>query len=205
MSAAWRLGAIGGLQSLALLALIGLREWTLATGTLITLAVAPVDPRSLFQGDYVALAYEIGTFEASLVARGPDEPVPEGGQRLHVVLTPDPDPDTGPEALWRPLSAHPRRADADRAAAALEAPSVTATGTVAEVDRTCAPDQAPCPPRLSVRYGIESFFIPEGTGARWETALAAGTVTARIAVDAGGRAAIAALLIDGEVISDAGL
>ena len=46
-------------QLALLLAVIGVKEQTLRTGTAVVLQAAPVDPRSLFQGDYVDLNYEI--------------------------------------------------------------------------------------------------------------------------------------------------
>jgi uncharacterized membrane-anchored protein len=42
----------------ALVAVIG-NEWTLREGRIVLLHLAPVDPRSLMQGDYMALRYAI--------------------------------------------------------------------------------------------------------------------------------------------------
>lgn len=47
------------LQLLLMASLIGMKQWTLRTGEHILLKAAPVDPRELFRGDYVALGYEI--------------------------------------------------------------------------------------------------------------------------------------------------
>ena len=55
-----RLLILALVQTAVLAALIGFRQWTLETGTPVVLAIRPVDPRSLFQGDYVQLSYEIG-------------------------------------------------------------------------------------------------------------------------------------------------
>lgn len=51
----------GGL-ALVVLVLVGLvvrKEWVLARGTLVLLELAPVDPRSLMQGDYMRLDYAV--------------------------------------------------------------------------------------------------------------------------------------------------
>lgn len=51
----------GGL-ALVVVALVGLvvqKEWVLAHGTPVLLELAPVDPRSLMQGDYMVLDYAI--------------------------------------------------------------------------------------------------------------------------------------------------
>ena len=46
-------------QVILLVAFIAVKENTLRTGTSVLLQTAPVDPRSLFQGDYAILNYEI--------------------------------------------------------------------------------------------------------------------------------------------------
>lgn len=69
------LGLVGGL--------IAAKEATLADGRLVLLELAPVDPRSLMQGDYMVLRYAISDridFQ--------DPPWPDDG---HVVLGVDPD------------------------------------------------------------------------------------------------------------------
>ncbi len=47
-------------QVAILLAFVGVREYRLQTGTEVVLKTLPVDPRSLLQGDYAILRYEIG-------------------------------------------------------------------------------------------------------------------------------------------------
>ena len=51
---------IVGAQIVVLLAMIGVKEATLQTGTEVVLQTVPVDPRSLLQGDYAILGYEVG-------------------------------------------------------------------------------------------------------------------------------------------------
>lgn len=51
--------AIVAAQLIFLVGFIGLREVALRTGTEVVLQTVPVDPRSLLQGDYVILDYEI--------------------------------------------------------------------------------------------------------------------------------------------------
>ena len=64
---------IVGVQMAVLLAMIGAKEVDLRTGTEVVLETVPVDPRSLFQGDYVILRYEIGV-------SGRNGSLPEGWQ-----------------------------------------------------------------------------------------------------------------------------
>jgi len=51
---------------------------------------------------------------------------------------------------------------------------------------------------LAVEYGIESYFVPEGSGYIIEQA---GDVKVRVAVDSSGNAVIKGLLVDGEPFS----
>ena len=51
--------AIVGAQLVFLVGFIGVREVALRTGTEVVLQTVPVDPRSLLQGDYAILDYEI--------------------------------------------------------------------------------------------------------------------------------------------------
>jgi uncharacterized membrane-anchored protein len=52
---------------------------------------------------------------------------------------------------------------------------------------------------VPLRYGIESYFVPEGQGKRLEALAREKRMAARIAVDAQGNAAIKALMIDGQL------
>ena len=53
-------------QVVGLVAFAGVREIAVTEGREITLQTAPVDPRSLFQGDYAILDYEIAVLPESL-------------------------------------------------------------------------------------------------------------------------------------------
>jgi uncharacterized membrane-anchored protein len=53
------------------------------------------------------------------------------------------------------------------------------------------------PEQARVRYGIESFFVPEGTGRELETLVRDRKLSALIAVDADGNAGIKGLVVDG--------
>jgi hypothetical protein len=55
---------------------------------------------------------------------------------------------------------------------------------------------------LTVRYGIEKYFVPEGEGRQIEHSRNQGKVSVVAAVTPGGRAAIKRLLIDGQPVYD---
>ena len=65
-------------QVLLLLGLVADREYTLRTGTEVVLETLPIDPRSLLQGDYVILRYEI--------SQVPDDWKASPGQEVYVYL-----------------------------------------------------------------------------------------------------------------------
>jgi uncharacterized membrane-anchored protein len=54
-------------------------------------------------------------------------------------------------------------------------------------------------PGLNVRYGIESYFVPEGEGLALERPAEGGEVSILVAVDESGAAGIKGVLVDGEL------
>jgi len=62
-----------------------------------------------------------------------------------------------------------------------------------------APAGPPQTQSVSVSYGIESYFVPEGTGREIEQELRKGDLSVDIAVDAQGRTAIKAMRRKGQV------
>ena len=96
-----RLGLIVAvaLQTIALIAMVGVKQWTLSTGTPVLLETRPVDPRSLFRGDYAILRYAINSLDAEL----PGMPaIFKAGETLYVTLRED-------APFWKPVSVHAAR------------------------------------------------------------------------------------------------
>jgi len=162
------------LQTAALVAMIGVKQWTLATGTPVLLEIVPIDPRSLFRGDYVDLSYAIGRLD--LDALGGDDGFEEG-DTIYVLLRDG-------EPYWEPVSAHRERPPAPAGEVAIE-------GEVVMVRQ----DQNP---RTFVRYGIETYFIPEGEGRELERPGRDKTVSILAAIDRYGGAGIKAVFVNGE-------
>jgi uncharacterized membrane-anchored protein len=187
MSAGAKLLILAVLQGLVLTGMVARHQWTLATGQPVVLAIRPIDPRSLFQGDYVELAYEIGRLRLDRLA-GDDDFVE--GETVYVELQP------GTQA-WQPTGVWSRRPIATTGAAL--------RGRIEWVgQQDCEAGVPPC--RIAaVHYGIENYFIPEGTGARFETLPAGSRIDVRVAVDRNGTPAIAAILFDGEPKIEEGL
>ena len=174
------------LCTLSLTMMIAGKMWTLRTGELVLLETQPVDPRSLFRGDYVRINLAINTLNVAAI----------GGDdffNLHdevfVVLEPG-------QPRWKPLSMH------------REYPPIVAAERVVirgVIDKYPAYTSGDTPPsEYSVAYGIESYFVPEGEGIAIERELGAGDIALRVAVDSSGNAAIHALLVDGEALYEEG-
>ncbi len=72
--------AVVAVQVVGLVAFAGVREVALTEGREIILQTGPVDPRSLFQGDYAILDYEIAEVPAHLA----EQPA---GATVYVALT----------------------------------------------------------------------------------------------------------------------
>jgi uncharacterized membrane-anchored protein len=72
-------------QLLALAGMIAQREYILHTGTEIYLRTAPVDPRDIFRGDYVRLDYTFLTVPIEKTRNLPDS-ISKKGQRVYAVL-----------------------------------------------------------------------------------------------------------------------
>jgi len=173
-------------QTLLLAGMVAKRQWTLETGTPVLLKTEPVDPRSLFRGDYVNLNYEIDTLDPAAL-EGDDEF--NRHDDIFVVLR------RGTE-FWEPVSIHHAR------------PQSVPEGTVAirgEVRYSGSWIGAADRAGLSVGYGIENYFVPEGKGRELEAERNAGKVSILVAVDKFGGSAIKAILVDGTVRHEEGL
>tara|TARA_B100000315_G_scaffold108481_1_gene99566 strand:+ start:3435 stop:4004 length:570 start_codon:yes stop_codon:yes gene_type:complete len=87
-------------QLALLLTVIGVKEQTLRTGTTVVLQAVPVDPRSLFQGDYVDLNYEISLLPPYLSDSPP-------GAKVYVSLMERDD-------VWEAITYNTRKPGGDR-------------------------------------------------------------------------------------------
>jgi uncharacterized membrane-anchored protein len=168
------------IQTLILAGMIAKRQWTLASGTPVVLKTQPIDPRSLFRGDYVTFNYEISRLKLNEL-EGDDEF--RRHDTIYVVLEPG-------EPYWRA-----------RAVYRTPPPGQLALrGTVQYVaDYWWNPQTgaSEAMPHINVRYGIEDYFVPEGEGRVLERPVEGEEISLRVAVDRFGTGAIQALLING--------
>jgi len=164
-------------QTGVLAAMVIDRTRLLKSGREITLPIVPVDPRDLFRGEFVRLGYEAGNVPVRLL----EGPPPRRNGAFYVVL------EKKEDGAWRPVRmtrAQPQETSADRVVLKARAmhgwpPSGNPNATV------------------SVRYGIESYFVPQGQGPRLEGLARNKKLAAVVAVDGRGNAAIKGLVVDG--------
>jgi uncharacterized membrane-anchored protein len=172
-----------------ILAMVYQRAEILRSGQEVRLEIVPVDPRDLFRGDYVVLDYAISSVDLPKDAKSEFR----RGQKVFVTLRPD---ETRRARAVAISSERPAVSDAD----------IVILGTVT-ASSVCPPNEAGlrvCKPGIRavlVKYGLESYFVPQGEGKKIET-----TEKARLevvaAVAASGQAAIKRLLIDGKPVYD---
>lgn len=186
------------LQVLVLIAMIAKKQWTLATGTPVVLATVPLDPRSLFRGDYVRLNYKISTLRLDSIAGDRNF---KRHEKIFVLLQPG-------ETDAHPLSVHRERPQPVAGQVVIKGEVLWAVANsfpteVATDSSQSEPENSPQVSTLpveqiNVRYGIENYFVPEGEGRALEQPNEGEIIAMRVAVDKYGNAGIQAVLVNGE-------
>ncbi|RCW24750.1 putative membrane-anchored protein [Ciceribacter lividus] len=169
---------VSALFTAVLLYMVEHRAAILRSGAEIVLKTVPVDPRDLLRGDYVVLSYEVSRIPVSLV-KG-DWPAPGSWTRMNVRLRP------GPDGYWTVAEA----AFGDLPPA--EGSVVLRTQRF-RLYTTPADDGG----EISVDYGIERYYVPEGEGRPIEDARNDDEVSVAARVGAGGQAQIRELRVRG--------
>jgi uncharacterized membrane-anchored protein len=200
---------LSGLASMGVLGgMLVVHAWPLWTGTPIYLDVRPVDPRSLFRGDYVTLAYAIDTLtlRVPLAGSSGELPMPANrsqvsvapigdwwrpaderggsrlrrGQQLYLQLQPETTSVPGVPERHVPVSISDRAIDG----------AVNLAGRVRHADAGYT---------IQMDFGIDALFVQEGKGKPIEAALRSGRpVHAAVSVASSGTARVRALIIDGQ-------
>ncbi|MGQ0671732.1 MAG: GDYXXLXY domain-containing protein [Hyphomicrobium sp.] len=183
--------ALAALQLGVLFSIVWGRVDLLKNGREVTVDVVPVDPRDIFRGDYVVLGYPFSTAANVEGGNGGDGnvPLPAGAYRnaaIYVTLAP-----VAPSS-WKAVRFEldwPETVPSDH---------VVLKGRV--VDAWTRGEGLPLSGRI--RYGIESYFVPEGTGRELEVLVRDKKIRAVLAVGSDGTAAIKALEVDGRRIHE---
>ena len=158
-------------QLLILVGMIALRAVPLVTGQTVLVRVVPVDPRDLFRGDYVILSYDF--------SRTPREGI-EGLSEKE-------------RGSWRKLEGRPVYVTLvpDTNGVHMRAGRVTLEKPAAGLFL-----KGHMKGHGSLEFGIEAYYLQEGTGLRYEQAIRDRKLSAELAVTSGGQAALRNLRIE---------
>jgi uncharacterized membrane-anchored protein len=158
-------------QLLILVAMIALRAIPLLTGETVLVRVQPVDPRDLFRGDYVILSYDFSRISQEHIDGLLDKERGSWknleGRTVYVPLVPDSN------------GVHMRAA---KATVVKPAAGLFLKGHMKRYG--------------SVVFGIESYYVQEGTGLAYEQAIRSRKLSAELAVTSSGQAALRKLRIE---------
>jgi len=181
------IAAVALVQTAALAKIVVDRQRLLTTGREIIVKTEPVDPRDLFRGDYVVLGYGLNPIDSTKLKDPSSLDNVAKGAVAYVTIAEE------AGHVWRPVrvtGSYPESVGANEAV----------IKGIAE-HRWTSPATAAGAPQgttLSMRYGIESYFVPEGTGRKLEQMVRDQTVEAVIALGSDGTAAIKGLILNGE-------
>jgi len=146
------------LQALFLLGLAGTSYAASWFGQEIKLRTIPVDPRDMLYGDYVILAYEMSRLSPNVWQS--EGALPERGDPVYTVLAPSENGD----GTYAPIAAYPRRIE-------------PADGQVVVKGRV----EYAWEEEIVVKYGLERYYVPEGTGRALERIASDMIVTVKLA------------------------
>lgn len=174
------LAIIAALQTVVLAWMVIDRTILIKSGREIVLPVRPVDPRDLFRGQYVRLGYDVSTVPLRLI----EGPRPVANEPFYVTIEQE---DSGD---WKPvrLTATPPREVGPK--------QVVLKSRTYYRFPTADPSSVGS---IQARYGIESYFVPEGEGPRLEGLARDRKIAMLVAVDRKGNAALKGIIIDGKL------
>jgi uncharacterized membrane-anchored protein len=176
------LGVVAFIQSALLFNMIYARDRLLRSGKELILPVTLVDPRDYFRGDYVTLSYEFSRLTKPTAANDPEFLGFSPRASAFVTISPKPG---GGWAVKHIGTVYPSNVAPDE---------VVIKGTVVSTWK----NQQSAETIAMARYGIEQYFIPEGTGSDIEAKIREHKIEAIVAVAPDGTAALKGLVVDGE-------
>jgi uncharacterized membrane-anchored protein len=160
------------LQSAWLLGMVAVQEHALATGKVILLEAERVDPRDLLRGDHLILNYKISNVPTNLFSPSVKKDLPYG-TKVFVALAP------GTNRFYEVVKASTNQ-------------FAPAAGEVLLKGKSAQERWNPPVNSVHVEYGIERFYVAEGTGNP------TGKLTAQVVVPASGHARVKGMFVDGK-------
>lgn len=164
------------LQSIWLLGMVAMQERALATGKVIMLETRPVDPNDPLRGDYLILNYKISDVPVDLFS----PPVRQDASISEMVY----------------VALEPRGEFYEVAKASTNRFEPAAGQILLKGKSSWRPWNASTN-AIHVEYGLENFYVAEGTGHP------NGKLTAQVVVPASGRASLKQVFMDGKPYAQA--
>jgi uncharacterized membrane-anchored protein len=163
------------LQTAWLLGTVAVQEHALATGKIILLETRRVDPRDLLRGDYLILNYKISDVPVNLFSPPVNKDLPYG-TKVFVALAP------GTNQFYEIVKASTNEL----------APSANEILLRGRSDQRWWSTNS-----IHVAYGIENYYVAEGTGNP------TGKLTVQAVVPASGQPKIKEVFVDGKPYAEA--
>jgi uncharacterized membrane-anchored protein len=163
------------LQSAWLLGTAVVQEHALATGKVILLETARVDPRDMLRGDYLILNYKISNVPTNLFSPPVKKDLPYG-TKIFVALAPE------TNRFYEVVKASTNQFAPAADEVLLKGKSTWWRNSTNSVH---------------VEYGLERFYVAEGTGNP------TGKLTAQVVVPASGRGHVKEVFVDGKPYAEA--
>ena len=160
------------LQVILLFSIQARKELSLRSGKRITVKIIPVDPRSIFRGDYIILNYKFSRLDLKKVKH--DKASYNRGQKVFVKLSKINDE-------WKAVEINAKF------------PGDTGTN---EIILRGSISGWPHGSSVNIVYGIESYFVPEGKGKYIEGEIAGKHIKAELSIDPKGYASVCRTFID---------
>ena len=158
-----------GAQVLYVLGVAAAGYATTALGQQVVLATTPIDPRDLLHGDFVRLRYAISE---NPLGRWRAAAPPRRRQAVFALLA------TGPDSLSTTVGVYPQAPKPGAGQAVLR-------GWVTNVYRSS----------FSLRFNLERYYVPEGSGLRLEKAGRLHPLRVRVSIAPWGQARIASVTV----------
>jgi uncharacterized membrane-anchored protein len=165
------------LQSAWLLGTAAVQEHALATGRVILLETARIDPRDLLRGDYLILNYKISDVPTNLFSPPAMKDLPYD-TKIYVALAP------ATNQFYVVVKASTNE-------------FVPAADEVLLRGKSAGPRWNAANNSIHIEYGLERFYVAEGTGNP------AGKLTAQVVVPASGRGRVREVFVDGQPYAEA--
>jgi len=183
------------IQTIILAWLVSGRVSVLRSKDVVTLKSEPVDPRDLFRGDYVVLSYGISRLTLDGLPGDKDF---KPGDTAYVEIAPMRDTWLA-EGIWHKA---PTPADGNKVIRGRVTGMQKNIGRVRPTPSGKDVEETPCPEcaMVTVAYGIESYFVPEGQGRKLEEERNARALSVDVAIARDGEAAIKGIRLDGDLL-----